>query len=201
MSDRSFLEQFDRSYAPTRRRPPSAALFVATLLAVALVAGAGWFAWDRLVRDDSKTAEEWLAEGLALHVDGELVKASEAYREVLLIEPANKFALYTIGVIQQAEGRPEDAERSYRLALAADPNFPEALFNLAIVRFDAGDNREAIDLYRQLLGVQPDNASAHLNLGFALREVGQDEEGDAEIERAIELDPTLAASGNEAANG
>ena len=66
------------------------------------------------------------------------------------------------------------------------------MFNLAIVR--TGPNaQEAVALYRHLLALAPDDANGHLNLGFLLLSVGQTTEGNAELDRAISLDPKLAS--------
>jgi Flp pilus assembly protein TadD len=64
---------------------------------------------------------------------------------------------------------------------------------LAILRVGAGANQEAVELYRRVIAAAPENAGAHLNLGFALRSMGRDEEAEAELRRAVELDPRLAS--------
>jgi len=44
-----------------------------------------------------------------------------------------------------------------------------------------------------VLELQPEYAAAHLNLGFALIESGDAEAGQEELDRAVELDPSLAS--------
>jgi tetratricopeptide (TPR) repeat protein len=140
---------------------------------------------------EAEKASEALNRGLQAHVEGSMDEATAAYREVLEHDPHNKFAFYNLGLIDQTLDRPESAENNYRLALSEDPDYAPALFNLAILRKAAGADQEAVELYRRVVNVQPDNAGAHLNLGLLLRSIGQTADGDAEIQRAVELDPTL----------
>lgn len=139
---------------------------------------------------DAGTTEKALEAGLAAHVAGDPARAQAKYREVLEDDAGNKFAHYNLGLIDQQADRPVAAEAEYRKALQTDPDYVPALFNLAILLTERAPD-EALATYRQVIGIQPDYASAHLNLGFLLKQGGQTAEGDAEIARAIELDPAL----------
>ena len=44
-----------------------------------------------------------------------------------------------------------------------------------------------------MIAVNDADARAHLNLGFLLVESGKREEGETELSRAVELDPSLAS--------
>ena len=140
----------------------------------------------------SLSAAEALTNGLQAHRDGRLEEAATYYFQVLAQDYGNQYALFNLGVIEQTNyNRPVAAESFYRLALVSDPDFESALFNLAVLRRDQGDSQEAMDLFRHLITVNPDHARAYLNLGLVLRVTGQPQEGDAAIERALELDPNL----------
>jgi Tfp pilus assembly protein PilF len=141
--------------------------------------------------DEDKAAED-LEAALADHAEGRVDEATDGYRDVLERDPDNQFAHYNLGLIAQQEGRNGDAEQEYRAAIRTDPNFASALFNLAILRTEA-DPDEAEELYRQVLVLQPENASAHLNLGFLLIDQGEQDEGQAELDQAVELDPSLGS--------
>lgn len=201
----SFLEQFDRSglYAKRQgpRGPGTGALLSISILVALLVIGLGAVAFLFVLRDDAKSIEQWLDEGLTAHVEGDLVDAAGAYREVLLLDPDNKFAHYNLGLIAHTQGRSDEAESRYRQALTTDPVYEPALFNLAILRYEADDYAEAVELYQLVLSASPDNAKAHLNLGYALRDLGRDDEAARELARAISLDPTLRAGVLEAGSG
>lgn len=134
-----------------------------------------------------------LSAGLAAQTAGQTQTAIDDYRAVLQQEPGNKYALYNLGLIDQQKGNASAAEAQYRAALVSDPNYVPALFNLAILRTKAAPY-EAVDLYRHVLALQANYAEAHLNLGYVLRALGQVTEGDAEIARAVSLNPSLAAT-------
>jgi tetratricopeptide (TPR) repeat protein len=132
-----------------------------------------------------------LRQALQAHADGDLDQAADLYKQVLVLDPENKFAYYNLGLIHQTEGRLGAAAENYELAIAIDPAFGPALFNLATVRTEEGQAEEAIDLYRQVLEVNADNAAAHLNLGFLLVDTGDRKAGKAELAIAVQLDPAL----------
>jgi tetratricopeptide (TPR) repeat protein len=141
-------------------------------------------------KSNSERASEALDRGLKAHADGRIDEAAEAYQEVLSIDPNNKYAHYNLGLMDHQAGRSDAAEAKYRLALSYDPDFVPAMFNLAILR-TAESPAEAEDLYRHVIEVQPDHAPAHLNLGFLLISLGRQDEGQALIDQAVLLDPTL----------
>jgi tetratricopeptide (TPR) repeat protein len=135
-----------------------------------------------------------LTAGLAAQTEGHTQSARAYFKQVLVQDPGNKYALYDLGLIYQQQGDSATASAEYRAALVSDPNYVPALFNLAILRTSSAPY-EAIDLYRHVLALQPGYAEAHLNLGYVLRAVGQVTEGNAEIARAVALKPSLASPG------
>lgn len=139
----------------------------------------------------SDPAGDALARGIAAQNANKLDEATKDYFEVLSNDPKNKFAFYDLGQIAKFQNRFEVAEGYYRQALESDPNYAPALFGLGFVRQHFNDVQGAIDLYRKTISFDPNNAAAHYNLGILLRVQGKTAEGDAEIARAIQLDPTL----------
>jgi tetratricopeptide (TPR) repeat protein len=130
-----------------------------------------------------------LQEALQAHADGDLDAAADLYKQVLVLDPENKFAYYNLGLIHQTE---DGSGLRPRVPAGLDRSaFGPALFNLATVRTEEGAAEEAIDLYRQALEVNADNAAARLNLGFLLVDIGERKEGKAELAIAVQLDPTL----------
>jgi tetratricopeptide (TPR) repeat protein len=77
------------------------------------------------------------------------------------------------------------------VVLAIDPAFEPALFNLAILVKAKGNNTEAISLYQRAIAAAPKDAAAHLNLGLLLRATGHVSQGNAEVKKAISLNPKL----------
>lgn len=139
---------------------------------------------------EREVANDLVKEALKVHAKGDSAEAAKLYREALVHDATNKFAYYNLGVIDQAAGRSRVAQFQYELALAHDPNFTPALFNLATI-VTRSDVDAAIRIYRRIIAIQPRNAGAHLNLGFLLKRRGKTTEGQAEIDRAVALDPSL----------
>lgn len=174
---------------------------IALVVVLVLVIGVALIARSQGGGSDAEQAEEVLQEALQLHADGDLDGAEEAYLRVIQLDPQNEFAYYNLGLISQTRGDLVSAESSYRTAITIDPDFVAALFNLAILRTDAGATREAIDLYEHIIDVTPAEganaetirllASAHLNLGFLLIDDGDQARGEAELDEAVQLNPSL----------
>jgi tetratricopeptide (TPR) repeat protein len=149
---------------------------------------------------EADQADQVLEHALQLHAQGDLADAKNEYLRVLQLDPENKYAYYNLGLISQTQGDLVSAESSYRTTIAIDADFVPALFNLAILRTDAGSKREAMDLYRHIIEVTPESdadltsqlAAAHLNLGFLLLDTGDEAQGQAELDEAVRLDPSLA---------
>ena len=136
-----------------------------------------------------------LTRGIAAQNANKMDEATRAYFEVLSNDPKNKFAYTNLGQIARFQNRFAIAEGYYRSALEIDPNFGLALFGLGATRQALNFIQDAIDLYRKDIAVEPNNAAAHYNLGILLRLQGKIAEGDAEIARAIQLDPKLPQPG------
>ena len=139
----------------------------------------------------TQRANSLIANGLKAQAAGNTAVATRDYNQVLAIDPRNKYALYDLGLIDQLAGNTASAESRYRAALAIDPNFARALFNLAILRTKVAPS-EAVALYRQVIALDPNDAAAHFNLGLLLESMGQGQAGNAEVARAISLNPSLA---------
>jgi tetratricopeptide (TPR) repeat protein len=187
----------DRIQEMTKDRRTGAIVLVAVLVVVLIGA---MLALTVHKKSEADQANEVLNHALQLHAQGDLADAKAEYLRVLQLDPENKYAFYNLGLISQTQGDVVSAESSYRTTIAIDPDFVPALFNLAILRTDAGSKREAMDLYHHIIEVTPESdeelksqlAAAHLNLGFLLVDTGNQTEGQAELDEAVRLDPSLA---------
>ncbi|MDQ1501671.1 MAG: hypothetical protein QOI86_5011 [Actinomycetota bacterium] len=140
----------------------------------------------------AKDVTKTLNAALQSHVEGKLDEAASGYQKVLRLDPNNKFAIYNLGLLDQNNNRPDVAETQYRRVLQLDPSYAPALFNLAIIRTGKGDITEAVSLYKQAVVANDKDAGAHYNLGLLLRKNGDTAAGDAEINKAVALNPQLA---------
>jgi tetratricopeptide (TPR) repeat protein len=74
----------------------------------------------KLVHD----AEEKVAEGVALYMDGEVEAAEKRYREALRMKPEDSAALYNLGILLRVTGRRAEALSCLEKA-AADEGFAD----------------------------------------------------------------------------
>jgi tetratricopeptide (TPR) repeat protein len=135
--------------------------------------------------------------GLAAQAKGDDAQADADYLAALKKAPTDTLAWYNLGVVAGGHGDAAGAAHDYEHAIAADRAYAPALYNLAIL-LTAKEPRTAEGLYERVLAVSPDEARAELNLGFVLRTLGQKAKGNADIAKAVKLDPAL---GRRAANG
>lgn len=173
---------------PLRRSRGTLALLL--LLAVAAVAVTAFY----VTRSPLSTNERSFRQAEAAINAGRFDEASSHYRDVLRRDPSNKFAFFNLGMLAQLSNRGAEARDFYSRALRSDANFLPALFNLAILDEANGNNRAAEGLYRRAIREHPDHAASRYNLGLLLIKEGRTEEGQAEIDRATEMDPGLSGS-------
>jgi tetratricopeptide (TPR) repeat protein len=138
------------------------------------------------------TATSLVAQGLRAQLAGNVSTAENAYKQAIELDANNVIAHYDLGTVYDKQGSTTQAVGEYRAALVIDPTFADALFNLAVDTTSA-DPPGAAQLYLKVLSLQPTYAAAWLNLGFILRSEGKGGAAKADWERAVVLDPSLAA--------
>lgn len=132
-----------------------------------------------------------LSRALELHNAGQLDEALAAYQEILLNEPANQYAQYNIGLINQTRGDNEVAIEFYDRALAADSTLTVAAYNRALALRDVGRLDESAEAFEILLFIDGENVGVLYNFGNLLISQGDVVRGTELVNRAIELDPSL----------
>ena len=160
-----------------------------TLALLALSAGA-----CGLAKSEAELATDSLNKGVTLQNSGKTDEAARAYFESLSHDTRAYLAFYNLGQMARVAGRNAIAEGYYRSALDLQPSYAPALFGLAVVRSSVpGAVPEVLDLYKRTIDNDPNMAAAHYNYGLNLKQVGRGAEGDAEIAKARQLDPSLPA--------
>ena len=144
-------------------------------------------------KSSTARSDDAVAAGLRAQKAGNISVASADYNQALALNPRNRAALYDLGLLDQLAGRTASAESRYRAVLALDPNYIGALFNLAIIRTRPAP-QEAETLYQQVITLNPKDAGAYLNLGLLLKASGASLLAEANLAKAVSLDPSLAAA-------
>lgn len=179
-------------------------LILAVVLALALgfalgnrdnstdVAGSGGQGSPSTMASDSSMPATLLDVALQFHKEGKIEEAVKAYNAVLQIEPANKFALYNIGVIKQGQNDLVVAIDYYTKALDSDSQFQPARYNRGLAYRDSQQSDLAVADLQAVVKADPKNASAMYNLGNLLVSIGRTDEGGQLLADALTLNPSLA---------
>jgi tetratricopeptide (TPR) repeat protein len=130
-----------------------------------------------------------LQEAVALHHQGQLLRAQRIYEEILRAEPRHFDALHLLGVIAAASG---DASRAVDLigrAIQVSPGNSMAHNNRGAALLDLGSWEAALVSFDRAIALTGDYAEAHYNRGNALKELKRWEEALASYDRALSLKP------------
>jgi len=125
----------------------------------------------------------------------EWAKASQAYKQAIDLGLTTFDAYYSLGHVLRSSGEYSLAAKSYRKALAADPSSLSARRSLVFVLLQyLKDGEDAISVATEGLAINDSDAQLHNLLGWALVENNDLVRAEEELNRAIELDPELAAA-------
>jgi len=176
-------------------------VLVATILlgGMSLVAYAQGWIGSNSDNVASATQDESKLDGFETEIDSAVAlisekksnEASEILQRILAQAPNHILANYNLGVIAQFDGRLDDAIQHYTTSLMNAPKFRSALYNRGLAFRDSGNIDQAIRDLEMVIADYPNAASAAYNLGKMLIEKGDLETGNAFLERAKKLDPTL----------
>ncbi len=137
-------------------------------------------------------ADGLIQAGVTAGDHGNTAAAIADYRAALKANPLSNIAYYDLGVIYQQKGDATDARTSYQKAILINPTYKSALFNLAILDTPT-EPATAVSLYTQLLGLNANDSNVLFNLGLLLRQTGQTVQGNADLAKAIKINPALAS--------
>ena len=167
-----------------------------------------------LTRAVPESADAWEAHASDLARLGRLGEAVDRYSQAIALAPGFVEAHNNLGIVLAQQGLTDEAILRFRAALEFDPEHVDALTNLGLGLARTGRRDQAIVLYGRALEIDPQHAIALENLALARRPAGEDavaaindravrlamagrvSEAIAELERALRLDPSSAASHN-----
>jgi Flp pilus assembly protein TadD len=123
---------------------------------------------------------------------GELEVAEAHYRESLAIKPQP--AIYNdLGFALERQGLPDEATEAYRKAIKLDPELASAHYNLGSSLARSGKFVEAERHLRRALKKDP-NTQTYTGLAIVQWQLGRADEAIANLQAAIEADPTNATA-------
>jgi tetratricopeptide (TPR) repeat protein len=131
------------------------------------------------------SAGEKLSLGYGYHQAGDLIRAEQAYREVLSSEPDQPQALFLLGTICHAQGRLAEAVASYERAVPLCPDDAQVRHNLGAAYFQLGRLDLATACFREVLRLNPDSADACYSLAMIYERQGNQADAGRFFEEAL----------------
>ncbi len=130
--------------------------------------------------------------GVVAYGDGKLAAARRSFERVLADDPEDREALRYLALILKAQGQSGRALELQDRALALDPMDRELVFDRGVTLLELGRNAEARAAMEQVLADDPEDARARFYAGVAAYRTRDLSAALPNLERAAELDPTLA---------
>lgn len=135
------------------------------------------------------TRIQQLSVAAALHRQGRLAEAAEAYSALLRANPNDPDALHLLGVVAYQRGDFLGAIELIRRALKRGGTGPHFHVNLGAAYRSAGQLGKASEQYRAAIRLDPRSADAHNNLGNVLQLTGDTDAALEHLRKALELTP------------
>lgn len=128
---------------------------------------------------------------LALHINGRIREAEQAYEAFLLAHPEHCEAWHGLGVIRLQSGRKDLAVENLRRAVAAGGS-AVVKNNLGVALCTAGRLAEAAEIYREIVEADPAAVSALGNLGLVLVQLQEFAQAREVLQKALQKAPNNA---------
>ena len=180
----------------SRRRPVPGrgvpAFLVPLVITGCLVAACGGGPLNAATNPPLPSFATAIGAGMAALKQGDPNAAQQLFADAVKREPNNATAYFDEGVAYQQLGAVKDAEIAYVRALAIDPNYVQADFDRACI-VTPTDPDLATYLYRKVIAMQPNFPTALLNLGLLEFQQGLRSDASADLAKAVQLQPSLAA--------
>lgn len=141
---------------------------------------------------DTKSAEDYMREGVEHLGAGRLDEATSAFQFCVQFKPDLKECWYNLGV---AFGRKRNFARerdAYAKAIELDPKYARAHFNVAVAYEDLGRQRDALRHYDDAIQLDPTAQDALLNRAMLLLSLDRYDEAIQGFRRALEVAPDNA---------
>ncbi len=147
------------------------------------------------IKLDPKVAESWSVRGQLLAKKGENQAAIADLLKATELDPGNARAWLDLGLARWNVGILDDAMADLTRASELDPTLDLAWENLGTIHDAKEDFDKAIAYETKAIELRGDVATYWLNRGVSRRRKGGDDpEAQADLSRAIELDPRLATA-------
>ena len=151
----------------------------------------------RSVESDPRDAQAWYYLGRTKYNENRFEEAALAFQECLKLDPRNVKAEDNLGLSYQALGRTDDAVASFRIAMTwqeqALEKYVGPVLNMGMLHLEQNKVSEALPLLLQAEAIAPGDSRTHEQLGKAYSRLEDFEKAQAELEKAVQLDPNRSS--------
>ncbi|HRH70896.1 MAG TPA: tetratricopeptide repeat protein [Flavobacteriales bacterium] len=151
-------------------------------------------AFDRAVANDPTNGKTWYYRAVNRMVIGDNDGALEDLDHLIGMEPGDVHAMLRRAEVYRIKGDDRSANADLYRVLGLHHNGPaaeHALFELGRIAMEEKDLPNALAHYDRLIAIAPYNALAWCDRGIARNVLRDDDKAILDLEKAIDLDPTL----------
>jgi len=130
----------------------------------------------------------------ALKFEGELDRAIDLYKDLLVRDPNNWLVYYNLGYCYYKQGSLDEAINYLAQAIERKPRDPESYAYYGLAAMGKGDTERAEMAMRKAIELRPANARYHFALGVLLQQKQDLAGARAELTRSIELDRAIESN-------
>lgn len=142
-----------------------------------------------LLQTDPQNISVLLAHAYALQSQGKIEEALKTNRQALSVAPDNLFILARTAELELSSGNTRAAHKLIDRALQKAPNHSRVNTLAGFIALNRFANKEAQTYFRTAINSNDSEPLARLGLALALIQKGKIEQGRAEMEMAVLLDP------------
>jgi len=123
------------------------------------------------------------------HLQGDLKRAEQGYREVINKGYMNYDTYLNLGVICKKTGNFDEATLLYKKAIEINPNDTDAYNNLSNLYFSLGNFKRAAAICKKSIDINANNSEAYLTLGWSYKQLGNPDQALSTTLKSLELKP------------
>ena len=139
----------------------------------------------------SPESEALSREGLRQLDAGDRKTAIRTFAEAARLDPTDGRAFFYLGIALNRAGQPHPALNALQEAVSLGAIHRDLLFEAGWAALETGRYSAAADFLEEFLEANPDRAKAHEFLGRSYIGLGRFDEAEAQLRRAVVLDPGL----------
>ncbi len=117
------------------------------------------------------------------------VKAIEAYKRAIELDPNYIEAYNNLGILYQEIGDDHSAYETYQRLINVNPDYEKVYNNLGLLFYQRGQYGEALEAFQKALTINPKNLESYLNLGVIYKKQGQWEKAVSSYQKALSINP------------